>query len=259
MVGEILAAHRLRSQRAGRLPSSWQLRWCPICGSTERELERWLAQSPPAGGGGAALAMPRAVIARRQRFGHGQRGRVWLSPSGGLWLSAALPWAADPARAAAPGLAVAVALAEHLGALGVPLALKWPNDLLLLSPAGPRKLAGLLPGLRLRAGAVRWVRIGVGLNGHNRVPSGAANLRAFARTRADRYPRLAALVLGALEGAMALADQPELVRRQAERLLFAPADPLELEGEAWWPEGLAADGGLRLIHPDGRRRILRRF
>ena len=250
--GSILAAHR----RLGGGAIPWQLRWLPVCASTERVLDRWLLSHPPAGGEGTPLRQPRLVIAGHQRFGHGQQGRVWQSPPGGLWLSAALPW---PADGASPALAVAVALAEQLVGLGVPVALKWPNDLLLLTPAGPRKLAGLLPGLRLRGRQVRWARIGVGLNGRNAVPAGAANLRHHPRARAACGDRLAALVLVALERAMALAAQPEWVVARAEALLPSPAAPLALEGAWWWPEGLSADGGLRLVDGEGRRRILRRF
>jgi len=235
-------------------PPPWQLRCLSLCGSTEHELSRWLERQPPAD----VLEQPRLVVARRQRCGHGQRGRRWESPAGGVWLSAAMPWPADPQAAAAPALAVALALAEALAERGAPVRLKWPNDLLLLTPQGPRKLAGLLPGLRLRGATVRWARIGIGLNGRNPVPAGAANLRGQARLHHGEPLFLTALVLLALERAMALAAEPAQVRRRAEALL-EPTPPLWLE-EAWWqPLGLACDGGLRLGHPDGHERILRRF
>jgi BirA family biotin operon repressor/biotin-[acetyl-CoA-carboxylase] ligase len=153
---------------------------------------------------------------------------------------------------------VAVALAAELVALGVPIGLKWPNDLMLLTPAGPRKLAGLLPGLRLRGGKVRWARIGIGLNGCNPVPTGAAALLGFPRTRASRGDLLAARVLLALDRAMELATRPEAVRSAAEGLLL-PLGPLDLEGEPWQPLGLAVDGGLRILNAAGHHRILRRF
>ena len=272
MVGRIRRAHRTLTQARGGQPRPWQLRALPVCASTERELNRWLRQTPPFGGHPAAgaaelacdsssrqsLELPRAVLARRQRFGHGQQGRVWVSPPGGVWLSAALPWPADPRGAAAPALAVAVALAAELAAVGVPVGLKWPNDLMLLTPAGPRKLAGLLPGLRMRGGRVRWARIGVGLNGCNPVPAGAAALGGFPRARACRGDLLTARVMLALERAMELANQPETVRSAAERLLL-PLPPLMLEGELWRPRGLAADGGLKVVDGTGRQRVLQRF
>ena len=272
MVGRIAWAHRNLARARGGRGLPWQLRALPVCASTERELDRWLRQAPPRAGPVSLadafpaadskpppqLRQPRAVLARRQRFGHGQQGRAWVSPPGGVWLSAALPWPEDPEGAAAPALAVAVALAAELGSLGVPIGLKWPNDLMLLTPAGPRKLAGLLPGLRLRGGRVRWARIGVGLNGCNPVPAGAAALLSFPRARAGRGDFLAARVLLALDRAMELASRPEAVRSAAERLLL-PLGPLELEGELWRPLGLAPDGGLRLVNDTGRKRILRRF
>jgi BirA family biotin operon repressor/biotin-[acetyl-CoA-carboxylase] ligase len=225
-----------------------------VCASTETELERWLARQPPPD----TLTVPRLVVARRQRFGHGQQGRRWESPAGGVWLSAALPWPAEPQHLAAPGLAIALALAEVLIARGARVRLKWPNDLLLLTPTGPRKLAGLLPGLRLRGSRIRWARIGLGLNGRNPVPIGAANLRQQPGLWHGEPLALSALVLLALERAVALAGDAEAVRLGAEALLQPP--PRQWLEEAWWePLGLAPDGGLQLRHPDGRERILRRF
>ncbi len=236
-------------------PRPWQLRWRPVCASTEPELDRWLAAAPPP----ERLQLPRAVIAGRQRFGHGQQGRAWVSPAGGVWLSAALPWPEQAAAAAAPGLAVALGLLLQLEARGLAVRLKWPNDLLLLSPAGPpRKLAGLLPRLRHRGSRVRWARVGLGLNGRNPVPAGAAGLRPFPRLRHGDPRQLTALALAALDWAIDHAAEPELVRREAERRLWLPPGPLLLEhGEAWQPLGLAADGGLWLSR-NGERRLLQR-
>jgi BirA family biotin operon repressor/biotin-[acetyl-CoA-carboxylase] ligase len=236
-------------------PRPWQLRWKSVCASSEPALDRWLRDVPPAAD---SLKLPRAVIAGRQRFGHGQQGRPWLSPAGGVWLSAALPWPAEAGAAAAPGLAVALGLALQLEARGLAVRIKWPNDLLLLGPgAAPRKLAGLLPRLRHRGSRVRWARVGLGLNGRNRVPAGAAGLRQQARLWHGDPQHLTALSLLALDWAIDHAHQPELVRRGAEQRLWLPPEPLWLDGEAWRPLGLAADGGL-WIGSGGRRRLLQR-
>jgi BirA family transcriptional regulator, biotin operon repressor / biotin---[acetyl-CoA-carboxylase] ligase len=251
LIGRIAAARRALPQGSGPAAPPWRLRSLPVCGSTERELDRWLTQAPPTAG--TCLADPMAVIARRQRFGHGQQGRVWVSPPGGVWLSAALPWPEDPAAAAAPGLAVAVGLALQLEALGAPVRLRWPNDLLLEGG----KLAGLLPRLRLRGGHVRWARVGVGLNGRNRVPAGAINLAAVLGRRGTDPLRLTAVVLAALEWAIGWAARPEPVRCQAEARLLLPAGPVWQEGEAWQPLGLAPDGGL-VLGAGARRMVLQR-
>lgn len=239
-------------------PAPWRLRTLPVCASTETELDRWLQRLIP--DPQAPLPGPLAVIARRQRFGRGQQGRAWNSPAGGVWLSAALPWPADPALAAAPGLAVAVGLALELEALGLAVRLKWPNDLLIAGPGGqPAKLAGLLPRLRLQGGRIRWARVGIGLNGSNPVPQGATNLvHELGRLGADPK-RLTARVLRALEWAMAAADQPTWVRRQAEaRLLVAPQS-WEGAAQGWQPHGLADDGALVLARGEERRLLHRRF
>ncbi len=105
-----------------------------------------------------------AVLARRQTQGRGSRGRGWESPPGNLYLSALLR-PAQPAREAGQwsllaGLALVEALAAHLSATA-PLALKWPNDVLL----GGRKLAGILiDSAEDGHGALAWVVIGMGAN-----------------------------------------------------------------------------------------------
>lgn len=240
-----------------KAPHSWQLRQLAVCASTEKELELWLSQR--SSGAALRLERPRAVLARQQRFGHGQHGRSWQSPPGGIWLSAALPWAPEQALAASPGLAVAVGLLRQLEGLGLDGRLKWPNDLLLPSRDGQwRKLAGLLSGLRLRGGKVRWARVGLGFNGCNPVPRGATNLvRALGRIRAR--PRfLLPRVFAALDWAMATAGEPELIRQEAEARLWLPSRDLSIGDECWRVRGLTRQGGLALLSSDGRQRVLHR-
>jgi len=238
--------------------SPWLLRGLAVCASTEVELDRWLERAGPTGS--AVLQRPMALLARHQRFGHGQQGRSWLAPVGGVWLSAALPWPQDPAAAAAPGLAVAVGLALQLEQLGVPVRLKWPNDLLLQRGDGQwAKLAGLLPRLRLRGERIRWARLGVGLNGLNPVPTAATNLRQSLGPLGADPRRLAARVLLALEWAMAWAGRPEQVCQLAEQRLHLGPALVRLDGEDWRPLGLARDGGLRLQCGSRQRVLIRRF
>jgi BirA family biotin operon repressor/biotin-[acetyl-CoA-carboxylase] ligase len=185
------------------------------------------------------------VIAARQRYGHGQRGRLWSAPLGGVWLSAAFPWSGEAQSSLALGLAVG--LAEQLETLGLPVRIKWPNDLLLHG----RKLAGLLPRLRLRGAKVRWAQAGIGLNGINRVPRGAVSVgEALAPGRAwhpEACPRrLEVRVLTAIDWALRHAAEPELVRREAERRLWSPQEGVEHLGLRWQIAGLESDGGLRL-------------
>lgn len=231
-------AAALPRQRPAALP--WRLCWLPVCASTETELARRLA---------VGVGSPLAVIAHHQTRGHGQQGRQWLSPPGGVWLSAALPWAAS----ASPSLAVSLGLCLQLESLGLQPQIKWPNDLMLKG----RKLAGVLPRQRWRGGRLMGCSVGVGLNGFNRVPEGAISLaEGLGRARPRhghpqcRPDRLAALVLRALEWAVSASDQAELVRRQAEQRLWRSGSHWH-EGRSWQVAGLGSDGSLRLR--DGER------
>ncbi|WP_094510454.1 biotin--[acetyl-CoA-carboxylase] ligase [Synechococcus sp. MW101C3] len=251
MIGRIAAARRELQLREGYLapPLPWRLAMVPVCGSTERLLDQRKA------GWGSG---PLALLAQRQRFGHGQQGRPWVSPHGGVWLSAALPW---PPQGASLAMAAAVGLALQLEALGLAPTLKWPNDLLLHNC----KVAGLLPRLRLRGGRIQAARVGIGLNGENPVPAGAINVRQAlalsgqARRQGADAIRLAARVLLALDWAVAAAVEPERVWQEADRRLHGRGQPLLWQGETWMVAGLARDGGLELRRGAECTIVRRRF
>jgi len=101
-----------------------------------------------------------AIVADVQTAGRGSRGRSWISPQGGLWLSVlARPTTSGLELVSLrAGLAVAEALDRVLG--GERIAIKWPNDLML----GDRKTGGLLCEARWQGAAPAWVVIGLGLN-----------------------------------------------------------------------------------------------
>lgn len=249
MAGSALKAAAIAAALRGLAadqPLAWRLRVLPVCASTERELERWLE---------AGAQPPLALLAQQQRHGHGQQGRKWQSPPGGVWLSAAIPWPEQPAPAASLALAAAVGIALQLEALGLKPQIKWPNDLLI----DGRKLAGILPRLRWRGGRVRYAQLGVGLNGLNRVPAFAINAaEALGQHPLAQPATLAARALRGLEWAAAACNQPELVRRQAEQRLHRP-EWVEHEGERWAVAGLEPNGGLRLCRGNAAAVLQRAF
>lgn len=114
-----------------------------------------------------------ALFAERQHGGRGRLGRAWASPPGAnLYLSLARTFDGDFTRLGGLSLAVGVAVAETLHALGArTVALKWPNDLVTDDGETLRKLGGLLIEGGLQDGRPRAV-IGLGLN--VRMPAGAA-------------------------------------------------------------------------------------
>ncbi len=137
-----------------KLPGGWRLAVHDSLPSTS-DLCRALARDgEPAG---------LAVLAGRQTAGRGSNGRNWLSPSGNMYLSTLLR-PPGPAREAGQwsllaGLAVAEAVAAVLPA-DAPLALKWPNDLLL----NGAKLAGILIDSSAANTSLDWLVIGIGIN-----------------------------------------------------------------------------------------------
>lgn len=100
--------------------------------STSSELARRAAEGAPGG---------IVCFAETQGQGRGRRGRAWHSPLGANLYFSVL-WRFDEGLSAMSGLslAVGVALAGALRALGADVALKWPNDLV----ARGRKLGGVL-------------------------------------------------------------------------------------------------------------------
>jgi BirA family biotin operon repressor/biotin-[acetyl-CoA-carboxylase] ligase len=117
-----------------------------------------------------SLAGPTLLAAQMQTAGRGRAGRVWHSaPDAALTFSLAWKFNCPLQQLAGLPLAVGVTLATALAALGQPVQLKWPNDLLL----DGAKLGGILietTGARKTAesaestGSASWAIIGIGLN-----------------------------------------------------------------------------------------------
>ena len=89
----------------------------------------------------ATLAGPTLRIAGQQTAGRGRAGRPWVSqPDASLMFSLAWRFKGPLHQLVGLPLAVGVARAESMTALGVPVQLKWPNDML----KDGHKLAGIL-------------------------------------------------------------------------------------------------------------------
>jgi len=107
---------------------------------------------------------PLLRIADNQTAGRGRAGRSWLStPGAALMFSLAWRFKGPLHRMTGLPMAVGVALAETIAALGVPVRIKWPNDLL----RDGKKLAGILvetQSARKDGDGAVWAVIGVGIN-----------------------------------------------------------------------------------------------
>ncbi|AHL22465.1 biotin--[acetyl-CoA-carboxylase] ligase [Thermococcus nautili] len=118
------------------------------------------------------------VIARRQRAGRGRKGRNWVSPEGGLWMTAILKPRSSPEHIPKLVFVGALAVVDTLARYGIPAEIKWPNDVLV----DGKKIAGILSECKLNSFAL----LGIGLNVNNRVPE---ELRDLAVSMAELIGR----------------------------------------------------------------------
>lgn len=132
------------------------------------------------------------VIARQQNSGRGQWGRTWNSAPGGLYLSMLIyqnssPQSLTPLAATDSyqlTLATAWGIANQLQDCGIPIELKWPNDLILQD----RKLGGILTETRVIGQQISRAVVGVGINWQNPTPETGINLRDWLKLNpSDRH------------------------------------------------------------------------
>ena len=122
--------------------------------STQDELLKLLDTLPfLSDGNGLAAAV--------QTHGHGRGNKIWHARAG---QNALFSFVHRPAVATNDAYllnqAAAAAVALSLQTQNIPVAIKWPNDLL----ADGRKIAGVLVNTRIEQNAVRLAVVGVGLN-----------------------------------------------------------------------------------------------
>jgi BirA family biotin operon repressor/biotin-[acetyl-CoA-carboxylase] ligase len=217
--------------------------------STQTVARRWGERGAPEGA---------VVLAAHQSAGRGRRGRTWTAPPGaGLLVSIVLRPPLPVPRWPEVGIAAGCAVAEAVEATtGLPVQLKWPNDVL----AGARKLAGILA--EGCAGADGLVILGIGVN--------------VSQAARDWPPELAgrAVSLAMLGRPVGLADLLGAVLAALERwygtLLRGGFAPVR---DAWRTRAvlgqvvatargpgtavdLAADGGLVIRYPDGATAVV---
>lgn len=117
------------------------------------------------------------VVADAQTTGRGRNRRTWYSPPGaGLYVSVVLRPGGDapggPGWARLITLAAGVAIADGIeAATGLPVQIKWPNDIVVSDRDAPtvaarqwRKLAGILAEGHTEGGALQHVVLGYGIN-----------------------------------------------------------------------------------------------
>lgn len=105
------------------------------------------------------------VLAEQQTGGKGRLGRPWHSPKGtGIWMSLIVRPAIPLPKTPQMTLLTAVTMARTIREVtGVPVKIKWPNDIF----CGDKKLCGILTELNAEADRVNYLVIGIGLNANS--------------------------------------------------------------------------------------------
>jgi BirA family biotin operon repressor/biotin-[acetyl-CoA-carboxylase] ligase len=172
------------------LPSSaWHVDVVVETDSTNADLRNAASQG--------TATVGQVLVAEHQRAGRGRLGRRWESaPGAGLTFSALVsPTQAPLDRWGWLPLLTGLAVAEAVEAVaGVPLKVKWPNDVL---SAGGLKIAGVLCE-RVDVAAGPLAVVGIGLNvtaGPDQLPvPAAASLAMLGATTTDRPTLLGAIL-----------------------------------------------------------------
>ena len=152
---------------------NWKLKYQLKCVSTEDELTNWLNDYQ------IKRFKPIAIVAREQLSGTGQYSRPWLSPKGGIWLSAAYPIFSSEFSCETLSLSFAIKLCEMLNMESIKVDLKWPNDIFFDS----KKLIGFLPRVVTRGKEIVYIRIGLGMNFLNKTPLEGISLSEILNTK----------------------------------------------------------------------------
>ena len=187
-----------------RLRARLRLPWSAARPSDEQQVPGWQIERHAALDSTQERARKRpawtAVIAGAQRGGRGQKERVFVSDSGGLYLTAVLPYDGNTRRWHGFALAVGWAMRALLRQAGAQdVRLRWPNDLMI----GDRKVGGIL----VEQASPETLLVGIGLNVTNQPWAEEEELRDTACRLADHLkqlptmPQLEALVLRAVRAA----------------------------------------------------------
>lgn len=188
------------------------------------------------------------VIASQQTAGRGQWGRQWQSQQGGLYLSLAIEPRLPAAHSAQLTLCSAWGIATALRECGIPVSLKWPNDLILTN----RKLGGILTETRVHQGQIAKAVVGVGINWANEVPETGINLESFCNeancSAIASLEMLAAVTLTGLTSGYEFLSEKGIsdLLPAYSALLSSLGQPVVLEGRQGVVVGVSAQGELKV-------------
>lgn len=107
------------------------------------------------------------VVAEIQNKGKGRRGKTWISPPGGIWMSIVLRPKIPPRNASQITLVTGVVVAKTIKEeLNIDVGIKWPNDILI----GEKKVCGILTEVNATMDHVNYLVVGIGIDMNVDVP-----------------------------------------------------------------------------------------
>ncbi len=231
----------------GQYPS-WRIKYKIKCKSTENELSNWLRYSE------IKRNQPVAIIAREQFSGFGQNSKKWVSPKGGIWLSAAYPIFSKEFTSQIFSLSLGIKICEMLRQENINVFLKWPNDIFVDS----KKLIGFLPRVITRGKEIIYVRIGLGMNLLNHTPSEGISLSKVLKTRNINQYYWTAKVLKAFHDSIECNNKKEYVIKTANNFLTKRFLPSGYCPNTWEIKDIDSNGNL-IIQNETQKKLLKRF
>ena len=229
----------------GQYPS-WRLLYKIKCKSTENELTNLLGYSE------IKKNQPVAIIAREQFSGFGQNLKTWVSPKGGIWLSAAYPIFSKEFTSKIFSLSLGIKICEMLRQENINVFLKWPNDIFI----GSRKLIGFLPRVITRGKEIIYVRIGLGMNFLNQTPSEGISLSKVLKTKNINQYYWTAKVLKAIHDSIECNNEKEYVIKTANNFITKKYLPSGFCPNKWKIKDIDSNGNLR-VQNETRVRVIR--
>jgi BirA family biotin operon repressor/biotin-[acetyl-CoA-carboxylase] ligase len=192
------------------------------------------------------------IIAAEQTKGRGRRGRSFVSPPGGVYLSLILRPDFKPQVAPGIPLVAGVAVIHAIRkATTLKPTIKWPNDIILRG----RKVGGILTEMKVKGGRIQYISLGIGINANTSrilLPQEASSL-------ADEYNEhissasLVQHVLGELEAQYTnfLTHGFEPTRMHWRRLTQTLGSWVEAEEGKGKAQDIDSEGALILKKADG--------
>ncbi len=227
---------------------NWKLQYKLKCKSTEYELTNWIHNYQ------IKRYKPIVIVAKEQLSGIGQNSRIWVSPKGGIWLSAAYPIFSSKFSSEIFSLSVAIKLCEMLKMESIKVDLKWPNDIYF----GSKKLIGFLPRVITRGKEIIYVRIGLGMNLLNKTPSEGIALYEILNTKNICEYYWTAKILKTIHESVECNDRKQYIIENANNYLTKKYLPRGYDSEDWKIKKVDNNGNLK-IYNEFHEKTLTRF